>query len=375
MRVLVACDAIGPLDSHQAGVAIARGWADRAEVAVVPLADAGLPLGGALAVLLGGEVVVEADQWWLRTSDTLVVGSVAQAARDHPEWRPGESSAGLGAWLDARLGDGPPPSRVVIDLTANPAVDGGAGLLAALGADAGVALDKGLAGLAEAEPVDLSPVRSRLDGIEVIGVVDADESGLGVLGLRGMVAQRGYAARLDPAEVIAAESTMARWLAVLGLPDAPGTGAAGGAAAAILALGGRLVRGSGLCTEIAGLERTAKLADLVITGCTAFHIGNRGGRLVRFVADLADTAGRPCLVFALESTVSRREMRSFGVEAAYGIGPGSLPEALTTAVVRLARGWTALSEPGVHWTTEGIADPGNGLDRVTKPGKEPNHDD
>ena len=190
-------------------------------------------------------------------------------------------------------------------------------------------------------------MRDRLSGTEVVAVVPSDQTGLGLLGLRGAVAERGFAARLDPADLLAAEAAMTHWLGCLGLPDAPGAGAAGGVAAAVLALGGRVLRGAALCAELAGLERTIDLADVVITGCTSFHIGNWGGELVRYVADLAVTAERPCLAFAVESTVSRGEMRTFGVEAAHATGIGPLPEVLTATAVRVAGSWTALSEPRI----------------------------
>ncbi len=174
----------------------------------------------------------------------------------------------------------------------------------------------------------------------MIGVIDADETELVLLGLQGAVSRRGFAVRLDPAELLAAEAAMAGWLATLGVSDGPGMGAAGGAAAAVASLGGRVLSGNQLCAELAGLERTLRQADLVVTGCTAFHIGNRGGRVVRFVADLATDAMRPCLVIAQESSLSRREMRTFGVEAAHACEPGPLPETLTAAAVRVAQGWT-----------------------------------
>jgi len=52
-------------------------------------------------------------------------------------------------------------------------------------------------------------------------------------------------------------------------------------------------------------------------------------------------------VFAGESSLSRREMRTFGVEAAYEAGVDALPEALTATAARVAWGWTALSDRGV----------------------------
>lgn len=356
LRVVVASDAIGPLASAQAGVAIARGWAEQAQVAVVPLADGGPPLARALAALLGGEPMIAEQGWWLRAGATLAVGRNEPA--NEPAWDLSASSQGYGAWLTRCLGTGPAPDRLILDLTGVTALDGGAGLLAALGATASGDLTAGLAGLATVGevslpaspspslPAQLSPSSPRRRGphplaTEVIGVIAPAETDLVLLGLQGTVSRRGFAVRLDPADLLAAEAAMAGWLATLGVADQPGTGAAGGAAAAVRALGGRVLRGAELCAELAGLGRTLAQADAVITGCTSFDIGNRGGPVVQFVAGRAVDAQRPCLVFARDSSLSRREMRTFGVEAAHLVGPGALPEALTAAAVRVAQGWTA----------------------------------
>ena len=345
VRVVVASDAVGELDSHAAGVAIAQGWADLADVAVVPVAYAGPPLGAALARLLGGQLQGEEAGGSMVAEGTLAGG--ISGSESGPGWDAAATSTGLGRWLASCLDSAAPLRRLVVDLTATTALDGGAGLLAALGATASGGLTGGLAGLAQVGELSLGEVGERLRGVEVIGVVPGDETGLGLLGLQGAVARRGYDARLDPAELLAAEAAMTHWLGRLGVADGPGCGAAGGAAAAVRALGGRVLRGAALCSELAGLERTMALADAVATGCTSFHIGNWGGEVVRYVADLAVAAERPCLLFAVESSVSRREMRTFGVEAAYATGVGPLPEVLTAAASRVAGSWTALSEPRI----------------------------
>ncbi len=318
LRVVVASDAIDQLDSQAAGVALARGWvaaaaavgAEPPMVAVVPLAQAGLPLAAALAARFDGKVLEAGRCWRVESADGLAVG-VEQSEGD-------ESTADLGEWLAAALtARSAPPGTVVVDLTGIRARDAGAGFLAALGAN-----------------------RSLLGGAELIGVVANDESELPLLGLRGSVARHGFEARLDPAEVLRAEAMMSDWLIQLGQPDVPGAGAAGGSAAVVLALGGRLAGGAELCAELAGLDSTVGAADVVVTGCTAFHVGNRGGQTVRFVAALAESRQRPCLVFAVESSLSRREMRTFGVEAAHALSGTTVgPDEVTAAVVRAATGW------------------------------------
>ncbi|MEA4944075.1 MAG: glycerate kinase [Propionicimonas sp.] len=335
LRVLVASDAIGELDPPQAGAAIARGWAEVAQVAVVPLADGGPALGAALAALLDGDQAVDGPRWRVSAGDTLVVGLTSG------------TSAHLGTWLADCLAVGD-RRRLVLDLTGIDTSDGGVGLLAALGAelngpaDGGSFFDDRLGITA----VDLTPVR--LGVTELLAVVPPEQAGWTMLGLQGAVVRRGYAEDRQTADILAEESAMAAWLRLLGVSDGPGVGAAGGAAAAVLALGGRAVRGAGLCADLAGLDRTVAVADLVVTGCSCFDIGTRGGGVVGFVAEVAVAAERPCLVFAAEASVSRREMRTFGVEAAYAADPGPLPDALTTAVRRVAVGWTGAGKGHLH---------------------------
>lgn len=297
MRVLVATDGIGGLDSLAAGQALAAGWAEAGhQVAVVPLAAGGPSLERAVAALAGG--------------------------------RPGPAGfwVASAAGLAGRFADLPAAGRIVVDLTTDPAPGAGP-------TDAGEALLAALPG---------SPVSRHepLAGLDLVGVVRRDETARTLLGLRGAVAEKAFADGLETAARLAAEATAAAWLARHGLTDQPGAGAAGGAGAVILALGGRLSGGTVLCAELAGLHRTLAAADLVVTGCTDFHIGNRGGEVVGFVADAAESLLVPCVVFAEVSEVGRREMRTFGVEAAHTVDPGPPQEALRATAVRIARGWS-----------------------------------
>lgn len=331
LRVVVATDAVGTLDPLQAGVALARGWAAGAQVAVVPLAGSGLALAAALAALLDGEPDVDRGRWRVRAPDTVAVGVVDPA-----------QAADLREWLEASLRQ--VPRRLIVDLTAAEAVDGIDAMIAGPGG-AGAIADGSAIGAAVNW---LAGLRARLEGIELIGVVPPEQAQWKLLGLQGAVVRRGYGEGRETADILAAETAMAGWLAELGIADAPGAGAGGGAGAVVLALGGRVVGGTELCAELAGLSGTIAAADVVVTGCTSFDIGTRGGTAVPFVAEAATAAQRPCLVFAVESTLSRREMRTFGVEAAYAVGPGPLPEALTAIAQRVATGWTGSLESRVH---------------------------
>jgi glycerate kinase len=334
MRVLVATDGIGGLDALAAGQALAAGWAEAGhQVAVVPLAAGGEALERALAALtVGGQ---------------------------HPVGRGVASLEGL----PGALADPPAGGRIVVDLTTDPTGPGstghgptGPGPTGPTGpgsadlhptgpgptgpgptgpgpTDSGEALLAALPGAPAA-------LRAALADVDLVGVVRPGEAGRTLLGLRGAVAERAFADGLDTGDRLAAEAAAAGWLARHGLTDGPGAGAAGAAGAVVLALGGRLRDGIALCAELAGLERTLAAADLVVTGCTDFHIGNRGGQVVGFVAAAAAAALTPCLVFAEVCEVGRREMRTFGVEAAHPIDAGAPAEALRATAVRIGGGWS-----------------------------------
>lgn len=348
LRVVVISDSVGDLDSWDAGVALARGWASGSQVAVVPMATGGPALGAALGRLVGGELDDRGDRWLVQAGGTLAVG-VQQA--NAGSWAEGSTSAQLGRWLAECLADVPRPlTRVVVDLTGLTSHDAGAGLLGALGAVSDTELEAGLAGLAGLRRIDLTAVRGTLAGVDLVGVTRPDESASVLLGLQGSIAARGFEARVDPARLLAAEAAAARLASALGggLGDAPGGGASGGAGLAILGLGGRVVTGADLCAELAHLHATVEAADVLVVGCDSFDVGTRGGPVVARAAAWAEEFQRPCLVFALTCGISRREMRTLGVEAAYdvaagvGVDPGA---ALTASATRIATGWLSASGP------------------------------
>ncbi len=348
-RVVVLSDAVAGLDSGQAGAALARGWAAGCQVAVVPVGVGGLSLARCLSVLLRGVLSEDGHRWVVRSADTLAVGLVQPPGR---AWAPESTSSDLGDWLARSLtAPASRPRRVVVDLTGLESHDAGAGLLAGLGAVADAELRHGLSGLASVTKVDLSAVRDQLSGVELIGVLRGDEDSAALLGLRGAIAARGYQARLDPAELLAAERTAGEWARLLGgsSADGPGAGAAGGAGLAVRVLGGRLIDGPGICGELAELAVTLAAADLVVTACDRFDVGNRGGPIVGRVAEWAEAAEVPCLVFAVTCELSRREMRSFGIEAAYPVPIGAdqdPAEVLTSTAVRIASSWLSAARHG-----------------------------
>ncbi len=340
MRVLIGTDRIGALASADAGAALGRAFAAArpgVEVAVVPMGSGGPDLAAALRALGDDSVVVSAPV----ADRTRGVPHDHAHGDDEPTGvDPGSTSVELGRALAAVLAHH--PRRVVVDLTGVVTHDAGAGLLSALGARADVPLDQGAGGLSGLGSLDLSEARSLVGATELTAVVDPAELGDLLLGLRGLTSRRGRGAGTDPAVMLATDAALGRLASALGLPDAPGMGAAGGVALALAALGAWATGGPALCAQLAGLERTASLADVLVTGADQVDFATRGGHVVPEMASLGERTMRPTVLVAREVEVSGRELRTFGVEVAYPVGGAADlgADELERRASGLARSWT-----------------------------------
>lgn len=378
MRVVMATDRIGPFSSREAGEALAVGWQRRRpedQLAVVPMGSAAAGLTEAYADLAGVEVGRAAAASSGGTGDDVLLVEVCGPGvvlvgvegrpvdlLDDPDPRGSATSAPWGQAIARILAerDGQAAAAgidtLVVDLGGCAARDGGAGLLAALGAVADAPLDHGGAGLEGLSRVDLAAVRTRLGGVrDLVAVVPADQADRQLLGLRGITSLHGAALReaglpWDPGELLAADATLDAYARTVAaeLADLPGAGACGGAAFALAALGARLVTGPQWLAEWSRLGDTLGRADLVVTGSTAYDFAQRGGETVEAVVSLAGVALRPVVAVAGVVTISPREMRSHGVDAAYAVHRGAPPGApvvidaddLRALGERLARTWS-----------------------------------
>lgn len=315
LRVAVVTGRIGDLDPAAAGAAIGRGFAPRGQVAVVPVATGGPDLAVAIGSLWDTEPEVAADRWLVRTPGRVLLGLRQEPV---PAWAPQASTTDLGEWVASVLK--PDDHEVALDLTGVTAHDGGAGLRAAA-ADA-------------------------LAGRDLLGIVAADELELPATGIGGGLARRAFDARIDVAELLAADAALGERARTLGdgLDVASGGGAAGGCGLAVLASGGRLVSGTQFCHLQAGLERTLRAADLVVTGCTELTALDRGGPVVTAVAEWAETAQRPCVLVTAGAGLARRELRTMGIEAAHLLSGPPTADGLTALAARIAAGWFTARE-------------------------------
>ena len=363
MRVLLAPDSFGgSLTAAEAATAMAEGWA-RSEpkdtAVLLPLADGGTGFVEVLHTARGGtrhEVEVTGplgtptSATWLELDGTAYLESASACglhlvAERTPDTAASATSRGVGELMAAAAGHGPRASgwrSIVVGLGGSACTDGGAGMLAALGAVArdadGDALPDGGGALARAARLDgLADVRARFEGVDLVVAADVDHV---LTGPEGAAAVFGPQKGADEETVAVLDAALTTWAAVLGdgLADRPGAGAAGGLGVALAALGARRVAGGELVREVAGLDEALARADLVVTGEGRLDAQSLHGKLVSVVAARAREQGVPCIALAGQVDMSTGEALEAGLEGVYSVAAdaGSVEAALAEPAARLA---------------------------------------
>jgi glycerate 2-kinase len=315
MRVIAAPDSFkGSIGAADAAAALAAGWRSvrpRDEVVELPLADGGEGTLDVLAAAVPGsrrhfaEVSgpgngrVGASWLEIRGNEHVVELAAAAGLTLLRPLQPLQAhSYGVGELVGHALDAG--AQRVLIALGGSACTDGGSGALAALGArfldDAGRELPRGGGALARLARVDLRGLRPPpRRGAACLTDVRAP-----LLGPAGAAAVFGPQKGAGPGEIEVLEAGLAR-LAVLlvGDPDAPGAGAAGGTGYGLAAgWGAALLRGAGEIAAIAGLPAALQRADLVITGEGQYDATSLSGKVAGTVLELAGEAGVPAALVA-----------------------------------------------------------------------------
>ncbi|MEY9863499.1 glycerate kinase [Catenulispora sp. GAS73] len=261
---------------------------------------------------------------------------------------------GVGELIAAALDDG--AKRLVVGLGGTCTTDGGAGLLAALGAEPAEVLRAGGGALKSLHSLDLTEPRRRLEGVEIVIASDVDNPLLGLRGAAAVFGPQKGATDDDVQRLDAALTHFAELAGAIGQEpgalrrtlDAPGAGAGGGLGYGLMLLGGRRVPGIGTVIAETGLADLIAEADLVITGEGRFDHSSLGGKVPTGVAEAALESGRPCLVLAGLVEVGKRELAAAGFAAAYEVAEqaGSAQEAmahaefhLTALAERVAKSW------------------------------------
>jgi glycerate kinase len=218
--------------------------------------------------------------------------------------------------------------RIVLGLGGVATTDGGAGMIAALGArlldESGVQLPPGGAALSRLAEIDIAKLKD-LSGTEVIMASDVDNPLLGERGAAAVYApQKGASAQ----DVPLLEAGLARWAdaaeRVLGVRkrEEPGAGAAGGLGFAALAFLGATMRpGIELMLDLVSFASQLSGASLVITGEGALDQQTLHGKapagVARATASVAPEV--PVVAVAGICSLTAGQLRSAGLAGAYAL--------------------------------------------------------
>ena len=373
MRVLIAPDDFkGTLSAVEAAEAIAIGWRLHAPddtLTLIQMSDGGPGFVRAVSTVLGGDIApvgLRGPMGETAIGMVLMVdgtGYVESAhgcglALVHPDRRDARAatSYGVGQLIAAAIDSG--ARRIVVGLGGTASTDGGAGMLAALGATARdaagspIALEAGGAALADVVTVDLAPARARVADVEIVVASDVDSPLLGSRGAaRGFAAQKGA----DDAAVEELEAALTSYSRAFGRQAdgknpavALGAGAGGGLGYGLMLLGGRRVPGIETVMGVLGLEAAIGVSDLVITGEGCFDWQSLRGKVVSGVAAAALNQGRPVVVLAGRVEVGKREYVALGITEAHAASadgdvpatPAEAARALAERAARVASQWS-----------------------------------
>jgi glycerate kinase len=341
--VLVVCapDKLrGALDAEAAAAALARG-ARRAgaETRELPLADGGEgtldalvasgharaetltvrdPFGRAVRARLGQ---LDDDVFLVEAAEAVGHARLQRTEKDPRR----ASSAGVGDLLLAACDRG--ARTILVALGGTVTVDGGLGLLGALGALPDVQTGSSLLG--NPDPARAG-VDARLAGVELVALHDVD---VPLSGPDGAARLFGPQKGLRRADVPAFDAALGRLGMRLGADIATraGAGAAGGLGAALYWLGASGEPGAEAVAGIVGLDAALQGATLCITAEGAVDRQSARGKTVAAVAQACGRAGVACVV--LGGRVDAEGARLLGLLGArvLPLGPDSRPLAVALA--------------------------------------------
>jgi glycerate kinase len=349
MRVLVAPDKFkGSLTAREVAARVAAGIGAEApgvEVEQVPVADGG---DGTLdAAVAAGFTRVEvaahgptdepvttafAARDGVAVVEMADVSGLALLMPDRLDAL-GASSYGTGEVIRAALDHG--CREIVLGIGGSASTDGGAGMVAALGArllsSDGQELGRGGAALADLARLDLSGLHPALAEARVVVASDVDNP---LLGPNGAAAVYGPQKGASEADVVTLDAALTRWadvveaaVAAAAVPEAtpaprdrPGAGAAGGVGfAAMAVLGAELQSGIGLVLDLVGFADHLPGTGLVVTGEGSLDTQTLSGKTPAGVAAAAREAGIPVVTVSGRVALTADQLAGAGIRRAYAL--------------------------------------------------------
>ncbi len=341
-RVLIAADKFkGSLTAVQVAERVTAGLrriAPRVEVEALPVADGGDGTVAAavaagferhevrVAGPLGDEV---AAAFALREGTAVVEMAEASGLQRLPAgtFAPLTASTyGTGELLRAALDAG--ARTIVFGVGGSATTDGGAGMLAALGArfldEDGEPVPPGGGSLGELATADLTGLDARLAAVDVVLASDVDNP---LTGPKGAAAVYGPQKGASPDEVAVLDAGLAHFAAILEksvggraaeYAVAPGAGAAGGIGyGALVGLGARFRPGIEVMLDVLGFASALERATLVITGEGSLDEQTLHGKAPAGVAAAARAAGKEVVAVCGRLALAPEALGRAGIRRVY----------------------------------------------------------
>ncbi|MBB4902117.1 glycerate kinase [Streptomyces griseostramineus] len=237
------------------------------------------------------------------------------------------STYGSGELLRAALDAG--ARTLVFGVGGSATTDGGAGMLAALGARFlkadGEPVAPGGGGLAELASADLSGLDPRLGEVELILASDVDNP---LTGPKGAPAVYGPQKGASPQDVERLDAALTHFAKVLEGAVGPvaaeyavssGAGAAGGIGYGALLLGAGFRPGIAVMLDVLGFAPALERADLVITGEGSLDQQTLHGKAPAGVAAAARAAGKEVVAVCGRLALPPEELGRAGIRRAYAL--------------------------------------------------------
>lgn len=325
-----------------------------AEIVQIPISDGG---EGLLEVLVNGSRgrfvsilvkdpllrTIEAQYGILNDEKTAVIEMAKASGLDlltEEEKNPMKTSTfGTGQLIRDALEKG--CTKVIIGIGGSATNDGGAGMLSALGVrflnTGNEILKLGGGGLGELARIDVSDLDKRLADCEVLVACDVSNPLTGANGASFVYGgQKGGTAEdlklLD--ENLSHLATIIKKDLDIAIDAVPGSGAAGGTGAALMAfMGGKLVEGIGLVLDTLKMDAYLKKADVVLTGEGKIDTQTLSGKTIAGIAKMAKRYDVPVLVMTGKIGDAIEPIYENGVTAVFSIvdRPMDLKQAIADA--------------------------------------------
>ncbi|MFD8423104.1 glycerate kinase [Streptomyces sp. NPDC059466] len=235
------------------------------------------------------------------------------------------STYGSGELLRAALDAG--ARTIVFGVGGSATTDGGAGMLAALGArflDAhGERVAPGGAALGDVVTADLTGLDARLSAVDLVLASDVDNP---LTGPKGAAAVYGPQKGASPDDVTVLDTALTHFTAVLEkaigsraaeYAAAPGAGAAGGIGYGALVVGARFRPGIEVMLDVLGFAAALDRADLVITGEGSLDEQTLHGKAPAGVAAAARAADREVVAVCGRLALPPEALGRAGIRRAY----------------------------------------------------------